>query len=438
MNVLIICRYFPPENKIGAVRPSRIAKYLNRYNDVEVSVLTVEPLGTDLQLFKDSYYGTKVYRVVVPSIIKRLNRTLKRNESVAATRTTEKQSNSDDNVRRIALKQKIRDILFVARERMLSKAYYSGAKRILKKNNITFDVVISTYNTEFGHNVGYWYKKNHPDVKWITDYRDPLWGSYSTFKQKKHGTAFVKRISKICDAITVVSTGIIDIHKDDFGGKPISLIHNGYDSEDQLTEDVSTNDKTVRLVYTGELYNGKRDLSPLFQAIYILQREHRIQPEDIEIVYAGKSGDSFASQISRFPQIKYTNSGFVSRNEALALQAGADLLILASWCEPNEKAVLTGKFFEYLQMRKPIICMISGSASGCRLTKIINEHFLGFSYEAVNKEMDQGLLCNYIEKQVMAKKDHGTVEFVGDDEFVKQFDYKSIAYEFYSIIKGKN
>ena len=132
------------------------------------------------------------------------------------------------------------------------------------------------------------------------------------------------------------------------------MIYNGYDHEDQLPEAISQSDKIVRLVYTGELYNGKRDLSPLFQAISTLLKEQKIQPEDIEIIYAGKSGDCFVSQISCFPGIKYTNCGFISRQDALALQSGADLLLLASWCEPNEKEVLTGKFFEYLQMKKPI------------------------------------------------------------------------------------
>ena len=438
MNVLIICQYFPPENKIGAVRPSRIAKYLNRYKDVDVNVLTVEPLGTDSQLYKDDFNGVAVYRVPVPLFIKRLNSFLSRNGGVSATRIGGTPSNTENNnVQRVALKQRIRSILFVTREMMLNKAYYFGAKRVLRKLNNSFDVVISTYNTEFGHNVGYWYKKNHPTVKWITDYRDPLFGAYSTPKQKKHGTEFVKRISKACDAITVVSRGIIDIHKDDFDGKPVFLIYNGYDSEDPLPETVLQHEKIVRLVYTGELYNGKRDLSPLFQAISNLQQDHIIQPEDIEIIYAGKSGDCFVSQISCFPKIKYTNLGFVSRKDALFLQAGADLLILASWCEPNEKEVLTGKFFEYLQMKKPIICLISGSASGCRLTKIINEHSLGFSYESESKETDQELLRSYIEKQVMEKKKHGSVTFVGDNEFVKRFDYQSLTDGFYEIIKSK-
>ena len=433
MNVLIICQYFPPENKIGAVRPSKLAKYLSRYDNMKVSVLTVAPLDIDASILQKDYCGANVYRVTAPAIVKRLNNALKANASTDYNNNV-RNAKHDNNVPSCSIKRRLRSFLYSVRESVLDIAYYSEAKKWLNNNDNIYDVVITTYNTEFGHKVGLWYKKKHPDIKWITDYRDPLWGAYSTPKQINHGKKFVKRISSACDVITVVSKGIIDIHNDDFCGKPVFTIYNGYDSEDPLPNEMAATGNTVQMIYTGELYNGKRDLTPLFQAILELQKEKRIHTEDIEIVYAGKSGDTFTAQISRFSDIMYKNLGFISRQEALALQYRADILLLASWCEPNEKKVLPGKLYEYYQMKKPIICLISGNASGCRLTQIINEHTLGFSYEAANKEPDHNLLCNYIDKQVKTKKIKGFVDFIGDDEYVKQFDYKYIADGFYKII----
>lgn len=434
MHILIICQYFPPENKIGAVRPSKLAKYLNRYENTDVSVLTVEPIeGGSLNLM-DDYYGAAVYRAAVPPFVKKLNRFLKRRTGTESASTISKDYSSTNKSRNGGLTHQVRKLMFSARESVLDIAYYLGAKRILNSIGCKFDVVISTYNTEFGHKVGLWYKKRHPEIRWITDYRDPLCGSYSTVKQRKHGTKFVRRVSNSCDAITVVAKGISDIHREDFGNKPVYVIPNGYDSEDPVPTAAESADSIVRIVYTGELYNGKRDLTPLFRAISELEKQKKIGSEDIEVVYAGKSGDSFFSQISRFPGIKSSCLGFVSREKALTLQSGADILLLASWCEPNDKEVLTGKFFEYLQMKKPIVCIISGRASGCALTRIINEHSLGLSYEAVNEETDYKLLCSYIDKQVSAKKQFGHAEFVGDDEYVSGFDYKTIAERFYRIL----
>lgn len=436
MNTLIICQYFPPENRIGAVRPSRIAKYLDRYEEMQVSVLTVEPIDVDSPVLDDYYFGVGIKRVAIPRFVKRLNSLLKRNQHTNSSLHGEINNSYKKTSFKGAFKNYIRGRLFRMRECILNQAYYSKAKRLLKENNTKYDVVISTYNTEFGHKIGLWYKKRHPEIKWITDYRDALWGSYSTLKQKKHGIRFVKRVSKWCDEITVVSNSIVEIHKRDFSDKPVHIIPNGYDLEDSFSAINMKNGMALRIVYTGELYNGKRDLTPLFKAISELIEDGIIKSKDIEMVYAGKSYDCFKSQIDVFPEICYRNLGFVDRQEALSLQSSADILLLASWCEPNEKEILTGKFFEYLQMKKPIICIISGSASGCRLTRIIKDHSLGFSYEAVTNETDKKYLYEYLKKQIFAKKALGHVEFVGDDEYIKRFDYKTIAGDFYKIIQS--
>ncbi len=431
MNILIICQYFPPENKIGAIRPSRVAKYLNRYEDVDVSVLTVVPLS-GCSDYLSEYSGVRVFRAAPSPAIIRLNDLLKKGRpQVPLTVGTGTAGGGSGH---IGFKQRLRAKLFEIREALLDYSYYFSALRLLKKSDSVFDAVISTYNTKFGHKVALWYKKRHPEVRWIADYRDPLCGAYSTPKQKKQGSEFVRRVSKSCDAVTVVAKGISDIHKDDFGDKPVYVIPNGYDSEDAFPAAEARSEKTVRIVYTGELYNGKRDLTPLFEAVKKLVSENKLSYEDIEVVYAGRSEGVFLSQVGSFPGIRAVNLGFISREEALSLQSGADMLLLATWCEPSDKEVLTGKFFEYLQMKKPIICLISGSASDCALTRIINENSFGCSCEAAGGEKDFEALCSYIDKQVTAKKTSGCVEFIGNEEYIKRFDYKSIATDFYKII----
>ncbi len=433
MRVLIICRYFPPENRIGAVRPSRFARYLNQYDGCDVTALTVSPLGASTAEYKDEYRGVKVMRAAPSAFVSRINGALKRGGkgTPAANAGAVPQSKSNS----VTFKQKIRKILFRIRERMLDASYLRGAKKILKKENSVYDVVFSSYSTEFGHEIGLWYKKKHPDIRWITDYRDALWGADSTQKQIKKGSSFVKRISAKCDAVTVVSKSIIDIHKKDFGNKPVHVIPNGYDAEDTVVTESKNTGMPLSVVYTGELYNGKRDLTPLFRAIFDLKTAQKLDFDDLQIIYAGKSVDVFESQISSYPGIRYENLGFIPRSDALKLQADADILLLASWCEPNEKSIITGKFFEYLQMKKPIVCIISGSASGSELTEIINGHDLGISFEAANKEADHEALCAYIEEQLACKKENGRVRFTPDEDYIKRFDYKNVTEQLYGVIK---
>ena len=436
MRILVISRYFPPENKIGAVRPSRFARYLNQYDGVEVDALTVSPLGFDTAELKDEYCGVKVMRAASSGFVKRMNRLLKRgsSENTAGAKSAggDPQSNKSSSA---AFKRKIRKLLFNTRERMLNRSYLKNAKNILKTANVRYDVVFSSYSTEFSHEVGLWYKKKNPAVIWITDYRDALWGAGSAPEQIKKGSAFVKRISVYCDAVTVVSQSITDIHKNDFKDKPVYVIPNGYDPEDTVTADSKNAESLLSIVYTGELYNGKRDLTPLFRAIFDLKSAEKLSFDDLEIIYAGKSGDVFEKQISSYPGIRYNNLGFIQRRDALTLQAKADILLLASWCEPNERSILTGKFFEYLQMRKPVICVISGSASGSELTQMINGHSLGISYEDALKDKDYRKLCDYLENQINSKKKNGYVQFSSDEEFISRYDYKNITSMLYDSIK---
>ena len=434
MRVLVICRYFPPENRIGAIRPSRFARYLDQYDGTEVDALTVSPLGADKTEQTDDYRGVKVMRAAPSAFVSRINGLLKRGDN---DKPASADAGAPSQVKKSTsgtFKQKIRKVLYNVRERMLDASYLRGAKKILKKQSAVYDVVFSSYSTEFGHEIGLWYKKKHPAVKWITDYRDALWGADSTQKQIKKGSAFVRRMSEKCDAVTVVSKSIVDIHKDDFKNKPVYVIPNGYDAEDTVISDNINKDGALTVVYTGELYNGKRDLTPLFSAITGLQNVQKLDLHDLKIIYAGKSGSVFESQISPYPGIEYENLGFIPRQDALKLQAEADMLLLASWCEPNEKSIITGKFFEYLQMRKPIVCIISGSASGSELTEMINGHRLGISCEAARKETDQKALCGYIERQLSCKKEHGRVNFTPDEEFIDRFDYKNITSMLYEVI----
>ena len=438
MKVLFICRYFPPENKIGAVRPSRIARYLHKNNGVDVDVLTVEPLeGFDTNVQQDNY-GTHIFRVKPPLLILKLNHIFKRPNSNLASSEINKKSTHSKTSKQKSIKRIIRNGLFHVREFVLEKSYIYRARRKLGHLNGKYDVLVSTYSTKFSHILAMTYKEQNPEVKWIADYRDALWGADSTERQKKQGSKFVKKISKKCDAITIVSEGIKEIHSMDFGKVPVHVIPNGYDREDLIavSSEKTKHKKTLQIVYTGELYNGKRDLTPLFRAITHLCSDNSITSNDIEVIYAGKSGDVFVNQIRQYPEVHYQLKGFLPRNDALFLQANADILLMASWCEPNEKSIMTGKFFEYLQMDKPIICLISGSASGCELSDIIQKHNLGCSHEMATDDEDFQMLCDYVKECVSEKKGKGRISYQADKEFIIQYDYQNIASKFYEIIRG--
>jgi len=77
---------------------------------------------------------------------------------------------------------------------------------------------------------------------------------------------------------------------------------------------------------------------------------------DFEVLFFGSQNDWLNSLIEKYrvqPWVKYM--GMVSREDALCIQNQADMLLLLEWDNGSVEGILTGKVFEYLAMRKPIL-----------------------------------------------------------------------------------
>lgn len=424
--LLILCSYFLPENKIGAVRPSKFAKYLAQDDDYKITVVTAMPYGADCPEYEITPEGIEIYRVNTGKIASLLH--FKKSGQGAAV--SSKISNAP---KKKSLKHVIISRLFSYRLLMEKRATLRNAKKILRDNKKEFDVIFSTYHTEFGHMVAKWYKKRNKNVKWIADFRDSAWLSNSTTDQIKKAKKFVKDIAEHCDVVTVVTQGIIETHREDFGNREALVIYNGYDRDD-VPVVTPVKDGVLRMAYTGELYSGRRDLTPVFKALYKLSDEGKVDLSKIQIVYAGNGGGIFESQIAPFEKIPFLNKGFISRNEALQLQLESDVLLLSSWCHKGDKHTLTGKFFEYLSMNKPILSVIAGEETGCVLTEMINNEKLGFCYEEATKEEGFEKLCNYIEAIYKSFEENGEIGHNPNKEFVDSFEYRNITKEVDNLI----
>lgn len=426
IRLLILCRFFSPENKIGAIRPSKLVKYLTETGKYKITVIAAMPYGVDCPEYEITQEGIEIFRVNTGKIASLLH--YKKAGKGAAVA-----SEISNSSKKISLKYIITSILFRLRLSMEKNAMLRNAKNILRKNKKEFDIIFSTYNTEFGHMVAEWYKKRHRDISWIADFRDSVWLANSTPEQIKKAKRFARRVANRCDLITAVSQGILETHKEDFKCREARVVYNGFDSAD-IPKASPLNDGIMRMAYTGELYSGQRDLTPIFKALYKLSDEGRVDLSKIQIVYAGNSGGVFEQQIKPFGAINYLNKGFIPRAEALKLQLESNILLLSSWCHKGDKHTLTGKFFEYLGMKRPILSVISGEETGCILKEMINAQSLGFCYEEANAASDTEELCSFLEKQYRMFNELGKTEFSPNEEFVESFEYKNIAKQMDNII----
>ena len=425
--LLILCEYFPPENKIGAVRPARLAKYLAKRQDIEVSVVCAKPHGLACAEEEIMYGSVRVLRISKGKLAGLLHR----KSTNGPVRMNGKSAVGKDRISK-RMKKRLVSGAIAVRDYMERETLYHGAIR--KISTAEYDVIFSTFNTDFGHRTAKWYKTRHPSVKWIADFRDPTWSVDMTEERKTAAKEFAADVARCCDVITVVSPGIVEAHKSEFLDKRCCVVYNGYDPDDRVGMTQTDNDGVFRLVYTGELYNGRRDLRPVFCALSRLAEHGKVDLSKIEVVYAGKSGNVFEEQVAQFDAIKYCNKGFISHQAAMNLQDRAQILLLASWCSRDEKYTLTGKFFEYLSADKPIVCVISGDEKGSALSTAINEHGLGVCYEEANDQTDFDRLCAYLEEQYCGFMTKKACMFEPDLEYIKRFSYEKIAEQVYDII----
>ncbi len=136
-------------------------------------------------------------------------------------------------------------------------------------------------------------------------------------------------------------------------GKPVHVLYNGYDPDriDPALAERSTGGP-LRIVYTGQIYPGRRDPSLLFDAIARLGSD----PADIAVDFYGTQPAHVWPLADRYGVRTCVRvHPPVLQPEAVRRQLEADVLLLMQWQDPREQGNVPGKLFEYLGARRPIL-----------------------------------------------------------------------------------
>ncbi len=138
--------------------------------------------------------------------------------------------------------------------------------------------------------------------------------------------------------------------------KPTITVLNGFDPDDYPPDALpsSGNRDELTILYTGTLYPGRRDPTPLFQAVARLGdrgRGIRIQlyGADPATVAALADKAGVATQVEAHTAVAY--------DRVVTLQRAADILLMLRWNDPSERGIVPGKLFEYVGARRPILCL---------------------------------------------------------------------------------
>jgi glycosyltransferase involved in cell wall biosynthesis len=160
--------------------------------------------------------------------------------------------------------------------------------------------------------------------------------------------------------------------------RPTITVTNGFDPADYPETSHPATDG-ITLLYTGQLFS-RQDPSPLIRALALLDASERQQ---VIVRFVGKflamqlagplalaESLGVRDRIELLPPVPYRDS--------LRMQRDADVLVQFSWNDPSQTGVLSGKLFEYIGARRPILLV---GATHSLATTLVRERALGVSVE---------------------------------------------------------
>lgn len=451
MRILITAAIFNNTISMGSRRPRAIAQILaDRGHDVTViaaataadatsqpppGVRVLSPVPIDSDVFKTGrslpFWKRLAVAVAVlptyPSVVlnsPRIASLLRNDPTRAAVRLDE--LNKKRYRTALTIKTLLEDYRWA---RQSSRALTPALE-----NEVPFDVVFST----FGPLGSLWlgerlFKKF--GRSWVADFRDPMRSPDSLLPVRIFLKHQRRRVFQRADAVTVVSKGFRQSLLSDPRLAPLYakcfVVTNGFlnaatHQQPCLDSDLRVKDKTLRIVYTGMIYQDRQDPAPLFAAIREIKMMH--PDSEIEISYAGKNSHLIKEVAAAYNlEDSLVTHGIISHDEATQLQANADILLALSWNAPDYQGVLPGKFLEYLGTGKPVISLIAGTEPNSELASISNAVNVGIAVEATEGDAGIERLTKYLEDALVSKRETGSVHFAPDEEKRSKYSYERIS-----------
>jgi glycosyltransferase involved in cell wall biosynthesis len=173
------------------------------------------------------------------------------------------------------------------------------------------------------------------------------------------------------------------------------VITNGFDEEDFKTEEVAL-DARFSIAHFGSL--GKtRNPEILWQVLSQLKSEIRDFGSNLEIKLVGSVDYQVMESIRKYGLAGNLNRmGYLSHDRMIREMKRSQILLLLINNTPNAKLIATGKLFEYMAARRPVLCIgpedgdaagiirttntgeVCGFDTNARLMEIILESYTGF------------------------------------------------------------
>ena len=347
---LLITYYWPPAGGAGVHRWLRMSKYFAE-NNIELTVYCPEnpayPIF-DQELLSEVSLDLKIikHKIIEP------NQFLKSKSGGAGFTHKEKKS--------LITKALIwvRGNIFIPDARML---WIRPSTRFLKKylkEHPEITTIISTGPPHSLHLIGRNLKRKL-NLHWIADFRDP-WSGIDFAEDLNSNERAVHRNKKLeysvlseADHVVTISSGVADELKE-LCDRKIEVVTNGFEFNFEF--DSKLNEKFT-ISHFGSMPNS-RNPELLWKVLSELKKENQEFKDSLSIDLFGFVDVSIIESANKFGlETELHLKGNLNHSESILKQRESQLLLLVVNNQGNVGGTLTGKFFEYINSKRPILAI---------------------------------------------------------------------------------
>lgn len=268
----------------------------------------------------------------------------------------------------------------------------------------------------------------------VLDFRDDWTTSNADFRKVKRlekERALEQRVLAAADAVVSVTPQIVDALRDrrPVGLKPeqFHLLPNGFDPAHFPSEPLPLKgpDERFVLLHAGGLYD-KRPVGPLLDTLGRWFRLHPGRRSQVQVVLAGRSTEQVQQDIQASGLSDCIEMpGFLSHTEVRRLMRSAGVNLLMIEQVRSAPWLFTGKAFEYLGARRPIL-MLGPDPSP--LADLISKSGFGRVVDYQDLDSAAEILENYYQARLEPPR--------VDLQHVEEYDVRRQTQELAKILEG--
>jgi len=299
-----------------------------------------------------------------------------------------------------------------------------------------FKAIISSFRPATLHLIGAKLREKS-GKPWIADFRD-LWTQEIEERERRRrnpvrGFLEYNLETKTCkraDCMVTISKALSEKFKEIHPNKRIYCIPNGFDP-DEINKGQGTTDEFT-ITYAGALYASQkyfRDPRLVMRSVADLIKKGKINKNEIKIRFFGLESegcDLIVEIANKYGLIEIVEIfEKIDRQKLFEIQRESQILLIINRDHPGEIGTVTGKVFEYLAARRPILAV--GGPRG-ELANIINTTNAGVFAES-ESEVERFLMNSYNDW-----KKNGEVSYLGKMDEINKYSHREMAKRYAELL----